>query len=93
MMLIACPHCGLRAHVEFVYERTVDAILPLDASPADAARVLYQRQNPRGPSRELWRHTHGCRGWLQLTRHTSTHEITEVIAWPPAQPAEEPGTQ
>ena len=30
-MLIACPHCGPRAHVEFAYERTMDAVLPLDA--------------------------------------------------------------
>jgi sarcosine oxidase subunit delta len=87
MMLIACPHCGPRAHVEFVYERTLDAILPLDATPADAARILYRRDNPRGPSRELWRHALGCRGWLRLTRHTASHEITEVVAWPPTDGA------
>jgi len=84
MMLIACPHCGPRAHVEFAYERTLDAVLPLTATPADAARILYQRENPRGPSHELWRHTFGCRSWLRLTRHTATHEISEVVAWPPA---------
>jgi len=84
MMLIACPHCGPRAHVEFSYERTMDAVLPLGATPADAARILYQRENPRGPSLELWRHTHGCGGWLRLARNTLTHEIAEVLAWPPA---------
>jgi len=89
MMLIACPHCGPRAHVEFVYGRTLDAVLPLDASPETAARILYQRDNPRGPSQELWRHTFGCRSWLRVTRHTVTHEISEVIAWPPTP---EPGT-
>ncbi|MDB5483540.1 MAG: soxD [Caulobacteraceae bacterium] len=82
MMLIACPHCGPRAHVEFAYERTMDAILPLDTTPEDAARILYQRENPRGFSDELWRHTHGCRAWLRLTRHTGTHEITAVVPWP-----------
>jgi sarcosine oxidase subunit delta len=86
MMLIACPHCGPRAHVEFAYARTLDAVLPLDATPEDAARILYERENPRGPSQEFWRHTYGCRSWLRLTRNTATHEITEVIAWPPAPP-------
>ncbi len=81
-MLIACPHCGPRAQVEFTYERPMDAILPLDASPAEAARILYQRENPRGWSEELWRHTYGCRSWLRLTRHRVTHEISDVIPWP-----------
>jgi sarcosine oxidase subunit delta len=77
--------------VEFVYERTLDAILPLDATPADAARILYQRLNPRGVSQELWRHTLGCRAWLRVTRHTVTHEISAVIPWPPARPGDEEG--
>ena len=81
-MLIACPHCGPRAHVEFVYERAMDAILPLGATPEAAARTLYERENPRGWSRELWRHSYGCRSWLRLTRHSVTHEISEVIPWP-----------
>jgi sarcosine oxidase subunit delta len=62
----------------------MDAVLPLDATPEAAARILYQRDNPRGFSDELWRHTHGCRAWLRLTRHTASHEITAVVAWPPA---------
>ncbi len=82
MMLIVCPHCGARAHVEFAYERTLDAVLGLDATAAEAALILYTRDNPRGPSQELWRHTYGCRSWLLIDRHTSTHEITEVRAWP-----------
>jgi heterotetrameric sarcosine oxidase delta subunit len=92
MMLIACPHCGERAHVEFSYARTVDAILPLEATPADAARILYQRENPRGVSDELWRHTHGCRAWVRVTRDTVTHEISAVTPWPSGQPgsAEKP---
>jgi sarcosine oxidase subunit delta len=91
MMLIDCPYCGPRAHVEFVYERTLDSILPLDATPTDAARILYERQNPRGPSRELWRHTYGCRGWLCVTRHTLTHKITDVANWPPPRSAGDVG--
>ncbi len=90
MMLIACPHCGPRAHVEFTYARTMDAVLPLTATPAEAARILYERENPRGVSEELWRHTHGCRSWLKVTRHTASHEIGAVVAWPPEAAASEP---
>ncbi len=86
MMLIPCPHCGPRAHVEFTYARTLDAVLPLDATPDEAARILFERENPRGPSKELWRHTHGCGSWLRLTRHTATHEISETVPWPPSPP-------
>jgi len=84
MMLIACPHCGPRAHVEFAYERPLDAILPLDATAEEAARILYQRDNPRGPSDELWFHAHGCQSFLKVRRHSATHEIVEVSAWPPS---------
>jgi len=87
MMLIACPHCGPRAHVEFSYARTMDAVLPLDATPAEASHILYQRENPRGPSDELWRHTFGCGSWLRVRRNTATHELIEVAPWPPAKAA------
>ena len=36
MMQIPCPHCGPRAQAEFIYERTVDSVVALDASPEDA---------------------------------------------------------
>ncbi len=87
MMLIACPHCGPRAHVEFTYARTLDAVLPLSATPARAARILYERDNPRGLSAELWRHTHGCRAWLRLIRDTASHEIAQVSPWSPGSDA------
>jgi sarcosine oxidase subunit delta len=78
MLLIACPHCGPRALAEFTFERPVESIIPLDATPQAAMDRLYTRDNPRGPSRELWRHAYGCRAWLTLTRDTSTHAITDV---------------
>ena len=80
MLLITCPHCGPRAQVEFVYERTVDAIVQPDADPAEAMATLFTRANPRGLDEELWRHTFGCRAWLAMTRHRVTHEITAIRA-------------
>jgi heterotetrameric sarcosine oxidase delta subunit len=78
MLRIVCPHCGPRAQVEFVFDRALDAVLSLDASPAEAVSRLYERDNPRGWSWELWRHTAGCGAWLKLHRHTVTHEIDIV---------------
>lgn len=83
MMQIECPHCGKRAQAEFVYERTLDSIVPLDM-PADAAVArLYARANPRGVDDELWRHGYGCRQWLVLQRHRRTHEIVAVHGYAP----------
>jgi heterotetrameric sarcosine oxidase delta subunit len=80
MLLITCPHCGPRARTEFVYERTVDAIVQPDADPAEAMAALFTRANPRGLDEELWRHTYGCRAWLVMMRHRVTHEITAIRA-------------
>lgn len=80
MLLIACPHCGPRAQIEFVYERTLDSIVDPAADPAAAMAVLFSRGNPRGLDEELWRHTFGCRAWLVMVRHRLTHRIEEIRA-------------
>jgi heterotetrameric sarcosine oxidase delta subunit len=77
MLLIPCPYCGPRALAEFTFERPMESVVPLDAEPAEAMQRLYSRDNPRGPSWELWRHAYGCRGWLTLQRDTATHDILE----------------
>jgi sarcosine oxidase subunit delta len=78
MFLIACPYCGPRSGAEFTFERPMESIVPLDASPDAAVQRLYTRDNLRGPSWELWRHAYGCRAWIKLLRDTGTHEITQV---------------
>ena len=80
MMQIPCPHCGPRAQSEFVYERTVDSVVPLDAAPDAAMQTLFTRTNPRGLDDEIWRHTYGCRAWMVLTRHRVTHVIEAIHA-------------
>jgi heterotetrameric sarcosine oxidase delta subunit len=80
MMQIPCPHCGPRAQAEFVYERTVDSVVSLDAAPEEAMQTLFARTNPRGVDEEIWRHTFGCRAWMVITRHRVTNEITDVRA-------------
>lgn len=80
MMQIVCPHCGPRAQAEFVFERTVDSVVALDAAPVEAMATLFSRANPRGVDEEIWRHTFGCRAWMVVTRHRVTHEITATRA-------------
>ena len=80
MLLIDCPHCGPRAQVEFVYERSIDSVVQPDALAAEAMERLFTRANPRGVDDEIWRHSFGCRAWLVLTRHRSTHQITAIRA-------------
>ena len=80
MLLIPCPHCGPRAQTEYVYERTMDSVVPLDAEPNAAMETLFTRTNPRGVDEELWRHTYGCRAWLVVTRHRVTNELTSIRA-------------
>jgi sarcosine oxidase subunit delta len=36
------------------------------------------RSNPKGPHRERWQHSDGCRLWLVVERDTLTHAITRV---------------
>jgi heterotetrameric sarcosine oxidase delta subunit len=83
MMQITCPHCGPRAQAEFVYERTVDSVVPLDAEPEVAIETLFTRNNPLGVDEEIWRHTYGCRAWMVITRHRVTNEISAVRAMGP----------
>ena len=80
MMQISCPHCGPRVQTEFVYERTVDSVVPLDESPYEAMTILFTRTNPRGIDEEIWRHTFGCRAWMVITRHRVTNEISAIRA-------------
>jgi sarcosine oxidase subunit delta len=78
MLNIPCPHCGPRAQAEFVYERTADSVVPLDATPELAVAALFTRANPKGWDEEIWRHTHGCGGWLLMRRHRVSHAIEWV---------------
>jgi sarcosine oxidase subunit delta len=80
MMQFDCPHCGPRAQAEFVYERTTDSVVLLDASPENAMKTLFTRKNPRGVDAEIWRHTYGCRAWMVITRHRVSNEIMAIQA-------------
>jgi heterotetrameric sarcosine oxidase delta subunit len=77
MLLIPCPFCGPRDHVEFSYGGDATVTRP-DPSAPDAAWIdyIYLRDNPKGPHLEYWQHHAGCRAWLKVRRDTVTHEIS-----------------
>ena len=76
MLLIQCPWCGARDQGEFTYAGDGTVRRPShDASEKDFVEYVYLRDNPRGPHRELWQHTGGCRRFLVVERNTLTHEI------------------
>jgi heterotetrameric sarcosine oxidase delta subunit len=79
MLLIECPHCGLRAQIEFTYGGDATVSRPPDPDAVDTGEWLdfvYLRENPRGPHVEWWHHSAGCRRWLKVRRDTLTHEIS-----------------
>ncbi len=90
MLLIPCPYCGERAETEFEWggESHLERPVPYDAvSDAHWGEYLYFRNNPKGPSRERWRHTYGCRQWFNLVRDTASHRIIAVYRMGETPPA------
>lgn len=75
MLWIDCPWCGKRAHTEFSYEGDAAPKRP-DGGDKDAFfDYVYLRDNPAGWHDELWQHLSGCRRFLVVRRHMTTHEI------------------
>ena len=80
MILIVCPFCGPRGASEFSYlgERRVR---PMGPTAAENWRAyLYDQANVAGWRRERWFHLSGCRRFLEVERHTISHEIRSIRA-------------
>jgi heterotetrameric sarcosine oxidase delta subunit len=89
MLLIRCPYCGERPETEFAYggEAHLTRPDPAAASDAEWAALLFLRENPKGWTRERWRHGAGCGRWFNLTRNTATNTVGESYAMGAAPPA------
>ena len=80
-MRLPCPNCGSRDIREFTY-RGHESFLhrPRGEASGDWSEAwdahLHLRDNPAGPTRDLWYHDQGCGAWLVVDRNTVTHEIT-----------------
>jgi len=78
MQMIACPWCGPRGEVEFVYGGEAGIVRPVPAASVDDAtwaQYLYGRHNEKGPHRELWCHNGGFGQWFTMVRDTATHVV------------------
>jgi sarcosine oxidase subunit delta len=78
MLLIACPYCGPRPELEFVYGGEAHIARPADPMSLDDeawAAYLYLRSNPKGMHSERWRHVHGCGRFFNARRDTMTDRI------------------
>ena len=75
-MRIACPLCGARDSREFTYKGAAVALLrpSPDADGAEWDDYVHNRDNPAGPTRDLWYHD-PCGSWLVVERDTVTHEV------------------
>ena len=81
MLLISCPWCGQRDESEFSYGGEAHIVRPLDPdtlSDQEWADYLFFRTNPKGPHREQWLHSSGCRKWFYVVRDTVTYKISAV---------------
>ena len=101
MLLIDCPWCGPRDEIEFSYGGEAHRARPADPltlSDEAWAEFLFMRGNTRGAHKERWVHSHGCRRWFNVERHTVTYEILRVYpmaaaeAEAPAETAAAPKT-
>jgi sarcosine oxidase, subunit delta len=75
MLLIACPYCGERPEVEFVYGGQAHLVrpqAPSELTDDQWADYLYRRDNAKGVHAERWRHTHGCGRFFNALRDTAT---------------------
>ena len=77
MLLIPCPWCGPRAESEFTCGGEADIARPLNPealSDREWGDYLFMRRNTRGPHREQWHHSYGCRRWFVIERDTVTYD-------------------
>ena len=75
-MRIPCPNCGQRGIREFTYRGHETFLKRPQGDWSDAwDGYLHLRENPAGPTRDLWYHDQGCGAWLVVDRNTVTHAI------------------
>lgn len=89
MLLIHCPWCGPRDEIEFRCGGQTHIVRPgppESVSDVDWANYLFFRDNPKGPHRERWVHSAGCKQWFNVMRDTATHQILQVYRMGEAPP-------
>ena len=90
MFVIRCPWCGERDQSEFSAHGEAHIARPEDPyglSEEEWGDYVFFRQNPKGLHYERWVHSHGCRRWFNVMRHTVTDRI--YATYKPGEPRPE----
>tara|TARA_R110002020_G_scaffold47651_2_gene135565 strand:- start:855 stop:1205 length:351 start_codon:yes stop_codon:yes gene_type:complete len=78
--LITCPHCGTRPKEEFTIRGDASPVRPQPGAAFEAwDAYVHLRDNVRGPMKEHWQHSGGCRRWLVVERDTFSHAVHSVV--------------
>ena len=83
MQLFPCPFCGPRPEMEFEFGAQAGKTRP-EGEISDAAwsLYLYGESNPRGPSREIWKHA-TCGDFFLMERDTLTLAVLSTARLAP----------
>ena len=77
MLILECPHCGIRAEETELTpggEAHLKRFGP-GSSDQDFEDYMFARKNPKGVHFERWRHAYGCGKWFIAARCTATLEV------------------
>lgn len=78
MLLIQCPHCGVRNSDEFTFNGEIVPRPAADSDPGTWRNYLYMKTNAAGWQHERWFHVSGCRRFLLIERNQDSNEIRRV---------------
>ncbi|WP_373353467.1 sarcosine oxidase subunit delta [Pseudoroseicyclus sp. CXY001] len=89
MLTLTCPCCGIAADETELAPGGEAHVKRAGPGASDEAfeAYLFERENPRGPHFERWRHAAGCGKWFLAARDTATLEVYGTY---PAQTTEPP---
>jgi sarcosine oxidase, subunit delta len=82
MQTFPCPFCGPRPETEFHFAGDLGNLRPegfLEVSPETWSSYLFDHNNPRGESREIWKHL-TCMEVFTMTRDTLSHIVNSSTA-------------
>ena len=82
MQLFPCPFCGPRPETEFHVAGDLGNLRPegfLGVSADIWSAYLFSHNNPKGETKEIWKHL-TCMEVFTMTRDTVSHEVISSTA-------------
>ncbi|CAN7506107.1 sarcosine oxidase subunit delta [Rhizobium sp. LjRoot254] len=82
MQTFPCPFCGQRPETEFHFAGDLGNLRPegfLEVSPETWSSYLFAHNNPRGESKEIWKHL-TCMEVFTMNRDTLSHIVNSSTA-------------